>query len=287
MKVLIAGHHQQPRSIELAQEAFAWLNQRGHTCGLGESDIDALSASGIPPFVGSPSEADLALCLGGDGTVLRAVRLLAGAPVPILGVNLGNLGYLTEVEGEGLPGALDRFSQGPDLGGWSAEHRMMLAVSARSAQGTDLGSWSVLNEAVVEKRQSGNTVRLTLIIDGSAFTSYAADGLIVSTPTGSTAYSLSARGPIVSPRHRAMLVTPVAPHMLFDRSLVLDPSEVVDIEVTGHRSAALVVDGSTVADLDDGARVTCQPAAHTASFIRFGEHRYHQILKEKFSLFDR
>ena len=88
---------------------------------------------------------------------------------------------------------------------------MMLSVEAESSSGEDLGSWSVLNEAVVEKRQSGNTVRLTLLIDGSAFTSYAADGLIVSTPTGSTAYSLSARGPVVSPRHRALLVTPVAP----------------------------------------------------------------------------
>jgi len=227
------------------------------------------------------------LCLGGDGTVLRAVRLLNGASVPLLGVNLGNLGYLSEVEGDGLPDALDRFSMGPDAGRWTAENRMMLSVEAESSPGEDLGSWSVLNEAVVEKRQSGNTVRLTLLIDGSAFTSYAADGLIVSTPTGSTAYSLSARGPVVSPRHRAMLVTPVAPHMLFDRSLVLDPSEVAEIRVSGHRSAALVVDGVTVADLDDGARVTCRPSEHTATFVRFGEQQYHQILKAKFGLLDR
>lgn len=287
MKVLVVGHHRQPRAIDLARVAASWLSDRGHSCGIGESDVAALSDSGLHTFEGDPSEADLVLCLGGDGTVLRAVRLLDGAPVPIIGVNLGNLGYLTEVEGDGLPDALERFTQGPDLGEWFAEDRMMLSVEAHRSDGSSLGQWTVLNEAVVEKRQSGNTVRLNLIIDGNAFTSYAADGLIVSTPTGSTAYSFSARGPVVSPRHRAMLVTPVAPHMLFDRSLVLDPSEIVEIEVAGHRSAALVVDGVTVADLDDASRVTCKPSSRTASFIRFGEHRYHQVLKAKFSLFDR
>lgn len=287
MKVLIVGHHQHPSAIDLARVAAAWLSDRGHSCGIGESDVDALADSGIGAFDGPPSEADLVLCLGGDGTVLRAVRLLDGSPVPLLGVNLGNLGYLTEVEGDGMPDALERFAKGPQRGGWTAEDRMMLSVVATSSDGASLGEWTVLNEAVVEKRRSGNTVRLNLIIDGSAFTSYAADGLIVSTPTGSTAYSLSARGPVVSPRHRAMLVTPVAPHMLFDRSLVLDPSEVVEIEVAGHRSAALVVDGVTVADLEDASRVICKPSSRTASFVRFGELRYHQILKTKFSLFDR
>ena len=287
MKVLIVGHHQHPQVIELARVASAWLSERGHHTGIAPSDVDALSDAGLGGFEGAPSEADLVLCLGGDGTVLRAVRLLDGAPVPLLGVNLGNLGYLTEVEGDGMPDALDRFVQGPQVGQWTAEERMMLRVVATAPDGTALGEWTVLNEAVVEKRQSGNTVRLNLIIDGSAFTTYATDGLIVSTPTGSTAYSLSARGPVVSPRHKAMLVTPVAPHMLFDRSLVLDPSEVVEIEVAGHRSAALVVDGVTVVDLEDASRVICKPSTRTASFVRFGEHHYHQILKAKFSLFDR
>ena len=156
-----------------------------------------------------------------------------------------------------------------------------------SPSGDALGNWAVLNGAALEKRSSGNTVRLAVHIDGSPFTSYATDALIVSTPTGSTAYSLSARGPVVSPKHRAMLLTPVAPHMLFDRSLVLDPTEVVEIVVVGHRSASLVTDGQTVTDLHDGARVVCRPSARTARFVRFGEHRYHQILKAKFGLLDR
>ena len=119
------------------------------------------------------------------------------------------------------------------------------------------------------------------------FTSYAADGLIVSTPTGSTAYSMSARGPIVSPKHRALLVTPVAPHMLFDRSLVLDPTESVEIEVSGDRVASVAIDGRAICTLERGGVVTCRPSAATARFVRFGEHHYHQVLKAKFGLTDR
>ncbi len=140
---------------------------------------------------------------------------------------------------------------------------------------------------MVEKRDSAHTVNLLVRIDGEPFTSYAADGLIVSTPTGSTAYSLSARGPIVSPKHRALLVTPVAPHTLFDRSLVLDPTETVQIEVLGERQAAVVVDGRQLCNLTTGATVRCVPSTATARFVRFGAHRYHQVLKAKFGLTDR
>ena len=222
------------------------------------------------------------LSLGGDGTMLRTVRLLEGAAVPLLGVNLGSLGYLTEVEPDHLTDALGRFVSGEQEGRWHLDERMMLDVSVN---GRRVGR--ALNEAVVEKAQSGHTVRLFARIDGEPFTYYAADGLIVATPTGSTAYSLSARGPIVSPRHRAMLLTPVSPHMLFDRTLVLDPSEVIEIEVTGHRRAELTLDGQAVASLDDGDVVACTPSSATANFVRFGAERYHQILKAKFGLADR
>ena len=163
----------------------------------------------------------------------------------------------------------------------------MLDVEAFDGAGGSLGAWRALNEAVVEKRASGQTVSLLLRIDGERFTSYAADGLIVSTPTGSTAYSLSARGPVVSPKHRALLVTPVAPHMLFDRSIVLDPTETVDIEVLGDRDAAVAVDGRLVCELPPGAIVRCAPSAVTARFIRFRGRYYHQVLKAKFGLTDR
>ena len=147
------------------------------------------------------------------------------ANVPIIGVNVGLLGYLTEVEPDALRHALERWFAGPDDGEWHIDERMLLAVVAaprRSAATAQ--TWTALNEGVVEKQEAGHTIRLQVWIDGTPFTSYAADGLILATPTGSTAYSLSARGPVLSPRLRAVLLTPVSPHMLFDRSLVLDPS---------------------------------------------------------------
>lgn len=285
-RVLIMAHHERPEARRLAMTMSAWLRDRGHrpwmlTDDAARVDLEELAADD------APADADLVVCLGGDGTMLRAVHVLDGAPVPLLGVNLGRLGYLTEVEADSVHDALERFEQGPDDGHWHLDERMMLSVVATGPDGEARGHWRALNEAVVEKRTSGHTVHLLVRIDGEPFTSYAADGLIVSTPTGSTAYSMSARGPIVSPKHRALLVTPVAPHMLFDRSLVLDPNETVQIDVIGEREAAVAIDGRPVCNLVDGATVVCRPSSSTARFVRFGAHHYHQVLKAKFGLTDR
>jgi NAD+ kinase len=279
--VALVAHHERSTARVHAADVAAWCTSRGVELWMPVEDAAALDLA----HLGSDrpvAEADLVVSLGGDGTMLRSVRLLGGAAIPLLGINLGSLGYLTEVEPERCADSLDRFVRGAEQGGWHLDERMMLDVDVN---GTRVGR--ALNEAVVEKAEAGHTVRLLARIDGEDFTYYAADGLIVATPTGSTAYSLSARGPIVSPRHRAMLLTPVSPHMLFDRSLVLDPSEIVEIEVSGHRRAELALDGQPVHALDDGDVVTCAPSASTAAFVRFGTERYHQILKVKFGLSDR
>jgi NAD+ kinase len=284
-RVAIVAHYERPDVVALIESTMAWLRQRGHEGWLLPSDgaeLDLVEHAGERPL----ADADVVVCLGGDGTMLRAVGILDGAPVPLLGVNLGQLGYLTEVEPDELLDSLGAVLDGEADGGWHLDERLMLAVTALRGD-TQLGQWRVLNEVVVEKHASGHTVSLLARIDGAAFTSFAADGLIVATPTGSTAYSLSARGPVVSPRHRAMLLTPVAPHMLFDRTLVLDPSEAVEIEVIGHRQAEVAVDGRLVRLVEPGDVVHCRPAAETARFIRFGPYRYHQILKRKFGLTDR
>jgi NAD+ kinase len=284
--VVIVAHHLKDDARKAAMTAATWLGDHGHTAWIPRDDATHLE---LPELAGDspPDTADLVLSLGGDGTMLHAVGLLDGASVPLLGVNLGRLGYLTEVEVDGLVDALQRFVAGPEVGGWHLDRRMMLDVDVRDADGAPHGRWSALNEAVVEKRMSGQTVQLQVLIDGEPFTSYAADGLIVSTPTGSTAYSFSARGPIVSPKHRALLLTPVAPHMLFDRSLVLDPSETVEIQVRGDRQAAVVIDGHSMCQLTTGAIVRCAPSPSTADFVRFRGRRYHQVLKAKFGLTDR
>lgn len=271
--IAVVSHHRRDDARILAADVAAWLRARGHT---------VIEEPRTEPEIRS---ADLALVLGGDGTMLHAVHLLDGAQVPLLGVNMGHLGYLTEVEPADVHDALERWEQGSAAGGWHLDERMMLAVTATDADGSELGTWRALNEVVVDKLEAG-TVRLLVRIDGDPFTTYAADGLIVATPTGSTAYSLSARGPIVSPKHRALLVTPVAPHMLFDRTLVLDPTEVVVIDVLAD-VVQVVVDGRASCDLGAGAVLQCEPADTTARFVRFGDRPYHQVLKVKFGLADR
>ncbi len=300
MNVLLVAHHQRAEAAVLARAAADWLAARGHRAWLTPEDAAAL---GAPDLLGEhpAGAADLVVSLGGDGTMLRAVQMLDGAAVPVLGVNVGLLGYLTEVEPQAMTAALERFLAGPGPGDWAVEQRMMVDAhlhraddtSTRSVGGTPSSSvgadtaWRALNEGVLEKQDPGHTIRLLVRIDGELFTSYAADGLIVATPTGSTAYSLSARGPVVSPRHRALLVTPVSPHMLFDRSLVLDPDETVDVEVAGHRPVALSIDGHRTASLAEGDVVRFRASAETARFVRFERRRFHQILKTKFGLADR
>ena len=287
--VLLVAHHERVEAGALARTAAAWLAERGHQALVTEVDGTAHSLLSDVAVADAAmiAGADLVVSLGGDGTMLRAVQLLHGSPVPVIGVNVGLLGYLTEVEPDGLAPALDRWFAGPAAGHWEIDERMLVEVSLIRADGSASGTWTALNEGVVEKLESGHTVRLQVSIDGAPFTSYAADGLIMSTPTGSTAYSLSARGPVLSPRLRALLLTPVSPHMLFDRSLVLDPSETLEIEVIGHRAATLSIDGQPAAILSEGDKVTVSPSAKVARFVRFGGRRFHQILKAKFGLTDR
>lgn len=288
LRVLLVAHHQRAEAASLARVAADWLRAHGHEAWMPEGDAAALSVVGLDGEA-EPATADLVVSLGGDGTMLRAVQMLGGAPVPIIGVNVGLLGYLTEVEPTALLSALERFVAGPEpgRGDWQIDVRMMLDVFVERTDGGARDHFRALNEGVLEKQEAGHTVRLLVRIDGAPFTSYAADGLIIATPTGSTAYSLSARGPVVSPRHRAVLLTPVSPHMLFDRSLVLDPEELVEVEVLGHRRVALSVDGQRVASLAEGDIVTVGASEASAKFVRFGQRRFHQILKNKFGLSDR
>jgi NAD+ kinase len=279
---VIVAHHERAEAGALALSAAKWLTDHGFSVWMPPDDAAVLDLDHLAD-PRPPGEAELAISLGGDGTMLRAVELLGGAPTRILGVNVGQLGYLTEVEPATLPTALARYGAGD----YEIEERMMLAVTAEPVGEAPPSSLRALNEAVIERQVSGHTVRLMVSIDGAPFTSYAADGLIVATPTGSTAYSLSARGPVVSPRHRALLLTPVSPHMLFDRTLVLGPEEFIEIEVSGHRSADLNIDGHRAMTLAQGSTVRFRAADEPARFVRFGPRRFHQILKAKFGLSDR
>jgi NAD+ kinase len=164
---------------------------------------------------------------------------------------------------------------------------MTLSVTVTGPDGTPMAHRTALNEATVEKTVPGHTVRIAASIDDRPFVTYAADGLLVATPTGSTAYNLSARGPVLSPRLRAIVVTPVSPHMLFDRPLVLDPKEQLRLDVLEPRSAVLVVDGVTVTTLEPGVSVECREGPQPARLVTFGTRDFHAILRAKFHLADR
>lgn len=279
-RIGVALHPHRADAATVASAVADWARSRGAVVvSDGPSSVAGVSA-------GPLESCDVVVSIGGDGTMLRAVRALAGVPVPVIGVNLGSLGYLADVEPDGVIGALEEWMRGPESGAFSTEDRMLLDVEVIDASGESL-SWLALNEVVLERRDAGHTVHLSVEIDGAPFTTYAADGLIVATPTGSTAYSLSARGPVVSPRLRALLVTPVSPHMLFDRSLVLDPRETVRVEVLEYRAVSVSVDGRATHTLEPGGTMVVRASDKVARFVRFGGVRFHQILKSKFGLADR
>ncbi len=284
----LVAHRERPLAHDLATRAAAWLDARGvevrmlsedsDATGLGESDAATIRqqirrrAQGL----------DLAIAIGGDGTMLHTVDLVSEQGLPVLGINVWRLGYLTEVEPDELEDALSRLLSGA----FEIDERMMLEILVQTS-GPAAGRWWALNEAVLEKERQGHLVRLEIAVNGSFFTTYAADGIIVATPTGSTAYSFSARGPLVSPRHRCLVVTPISPHMLFDRALVLDEEEQLGITVSEGRGATLTIDGRELGPLGPGDTVTCTGGPMPARIVTFRPRDFHQILKAKFGLTDR
>jgi NAD+ kinase len=279
----IVVHHQRAQAAELARDIASWLTATGHDVRLPRPDADLVGLSDLGRDDGELRKGlDIAVSLGGDGTMLRTVELVASEGVPVLGVNVGQLGYLTVIDPAGTQVALERFLSGEGI----IEARMLLTVSVERVDGPP-SEHLAFNEAVVEKTPMGHTVRLSVDVDGQFFTTYAADGLIVATPTGSTAYAFSARGPIVAPTHRALLLTPVSPHMLFDRTLVLEPTAAVRLVVQGHRTATLSVDGRNLGELEEGDSIVCTAAPSSARLVTFGERDFLEILKSKFGLEDR
>jgi NAD+ kinase len=276
-------HHVHEDAWRLARDAATWLMARGYEVRLPEDDaaLTGLVSLGASEE-GFTKGLDLAVSLGGDGTMLRTVDLVSDEGVPVLGVNLGHLGYLTEVEPSHLETALTRFFAGEHR----IETRMRMAVEVTSSSVAP-GVRPALNEAVLSKTPTGQMARVLVTVDGEPFTTYAADGVIVATPTGSTAYAWSAGGPLVDPSHEALLLTPVAAHMLFDRSLVLPPSACIRLDVVGDRPVDLSVDGRSLGTLEAGDAITCTAAPDAARFVRFDGRSFLQILKAKFGLADR
>jgi NAD+ kinase len=212
---------------------------------------------------------DLLIALGGDGTMLRCGRLGAPYQVPILGINLGRFGFLTEVQRDEWRSALERVLEGEH---W-LEKRMMLRAEHHREERL-LGGWDVLNECVIGRGRTVRPVRLTTEIDGRFLTTYVADALITATATGSTAYALAVGGPILPPELRNILIIPVAPHLSVDRAIVLHEGSQVRVKVNTDHQAILSVDGQQPVSLQDQDRVEVCAAEHVAYFARLQDPGY-------------
>jgi NAD+ kinase len=244
-----------------------------------EAISEFLKERGIPAPCGSlygeelrnrvkRNEFDMLIAVGGDGSVLRAGHLCAPCGVPILGVNLGRLGFLIQIDRKEWREYFEKLFNGE---AW-IENRMMLRAEHIRA-GEKLGSSNALNEAVVARGQNLRPVRLTASVDGRRLTSYVADGLIASTATGSTAYALAAGGPILPPELRNILLVPIAPHLSVDRAVVLSEGSSVSIVIKSENSV-LSVDGQPPTPLMEDDHVDVTAADVTAQFVRFGDPGY-------------
>jgi NAD+ kinase len=272
-------HPDRPDALALATDTAKWLEAQGH-------DARILRFSGPDRVSEERSETDLgdvdltgttvAVSMGGDGTFLRVVRLASAEDVPVIGVNFGRLGYLPDLQPDQVRDAITQVLKG--TAAIEARCALEVAISDRSL-GDGLFTRLALNEVVIEKIDFGHTVRLATTVDGEEALTYSADGLILATPTGSTAYNLSAGGPILAPTLRAMVVTPVAPHFSLDRSLVLTDQQEVRVEVKPDRTGALVIDGQDVGRLNPGATVTCRVAARPVRVVRNEPHTFGTILR--------
>jgi NAD+ kinase len=212
---------------------------------------------------------DLLIALGGDGTMLRAGHLCGPHNVPILGINMGRFGFLMEIRQDGWRKALGRLLDG-DF--WFEKRMMLSAEQVRDDQ--VLGEWDVVNETVVSRGSFVRPVQMEVNVDDRFLATYVADGMIASTPTGSTAYALAAGGPILPPELRTILLVPIAPHLSIDRGIVLAEGSSVAIKVHTNHQAVLSIDGQPPIDLEDGDCVNVHASKHSLQFIRFQDPGY-------------
>ena len=232
-----------------------------------------VAKTGIGTWDGGPF--DVLVGVGGDGTLLEAAHLAHSADIPVAGVNLGTVGYLADFDPGDDTVLLDTLALDPlpTIG------RMTLRATAPGGD-----SWHGINDVVLEKVLSQRIVQVTVAIDGEHFTTYRADGLIVATPLGSTAYSLSAGGPVVDPAVEALVVTPVAPHSLLSRSLVLAPNTVVTCTVDGDRPVRVNLDGREAITLEAGDVLTIGRGERPVRFVSVGGRPFPQGVRRQFGL---
>jgi len=263
-RVGLIGNAQKPECAGIIRKASRLVERSGRKA-LVDGDVQTLAR-----------EVDLVLVVGGDGTMLRAARDIEGSKTPLLGINIGGLGFLTAVSSKDLPGALEKVWKGE----FQYEARALIEVSGR-CNGKDVRQ-SALNDIVVSRGALSRLISLDVSVNGEHITRYRCDGLIVSSPTGSTAYSLAAGGAVVLPNAEVFALTPICPHALSNRSIILPLNSKIRVRAMNPAPATLLaVDGEVVAALDANDEVTVRRSSNVVHLIKLANSSFLETLRRK------
>ena len=284
-RVLIVISHADDAAAQEATNACKHLAQRGIARVFDKDDLDHFAALDVSQPEGSKiysgEDLDLVMVLGGAGSILRAAEIVNDNPAPILGINLGHVGFMTEAERSEIPAVLDAVA----AGNFSTSERTTLEVKVWQEGKEVFSSWAI-NEVAVEKSARERMLEVVLEIDARPVSSFGCDGVLVSTPTGSTAYAFSAGGPVVWPNVEAFVVVPLSAHALFARPLVIDPESTVALEVLRRSpgSGVLWCDGRRTFDLGPGARIEVAKRPVPVKMVVLDNAPFADRLVRKFSL---
>lgn len=284
---LIYTNRNKDRELTTTKRICEYLEKRGQKVSVMVQAPEASALPGEEPEEGTGEivpDADCMIVLGGDGTVLQAVRDCKSDHIPIIGVNLGTLGYMTEIEPDNLEDALERLLAGK----YGQESRMMLSGRIDAVDGTCEEGWA-LNDIVIARRGTLQVIRFNIYVNGLFLNSYHADGVIVTTPTGSTGYNLSAGGPIIEPKARLIMLTPICPHTLNQRSIILSPEDVIEIEIPEGKEGRMqtveaAFDGSShTVMMHTGDRIRIAQSKKVTEFIQLNQVSFLEVLHKKMS----
>lgn len=287
--ILIVAHAFRDDTVAAAARIAGIVEELGATPVFESGDRTELTAL-VPQLAGARvlgvdvplADLDAAIVLGGDGTILRAAELVRGGTAPVLGINMGHVGFLAEIERDDMDDAVQRVIAGD----YQVEERLALEVKVRDHAGRVVYETWALNEASIEKQSRERMIELVIGVDGRPLSSFGADGCVVATPTGSTAYNFSAGGPVVWPSVEAMAVVPISAHALFARPLVVGPEQHIAVEVAGISGShgVLWCDGRRTHPLPPGARVSIGRSADPVRLARLHPTAFTDRLVAKFQL---
>ncbi len=277
-KVGLVINTKKEKSFDIARKVLNWLKEKNWQVFLEAAAVDRVDAQ-LPgySFQELREKVDLVILFGGDGTFLYTAHHFLGTDIPLIGFNLGKMGFLTEIEIDELEKSLQMLEEG----NFKLEQRMFLkAVVER--KGRAVFSGYALNDAVINRGANARMIGIELNINNQPVNSYRADGLIAATPTGSTAYSLSAGGPIVNPDIKALLITPICPHTLYVRPLIISEKESIAVVVTGdNKQMKITIDGRKSFSLHTDDKIIIEAASENINIIKFPGKTFYKILHQK------